>query len=183
MTHNFILKRGNLGQQKLRQKKERYTWSNSMTYMPIDFRSNSVWPPKEEGSELWCAIPVLPVRRGGEIRMLLKDAQSLRRCRSNLLLLPAGGAVGAEFRRRKGNIPRMPCVCPGRRPPWGGANPPRPRPQSLTCAGRGSGRQLRLGFRKRQQVLYGSRDSGRNHPGVWDHADAAGAASGVSGDI
>lgn len=42
MTHNFILKRGNLGQEKLRQKKELYARSNSMTYMPVNLGSNLV---------------------------------------------------------------------------------------------------------------------------------------------
>lgn len=42
VMHNFILKSGDLGQQQLKQKKERYTGSNSLTYMLINVRSNLV---------------------------------------------------------------------------------------------------------------------------------------------
>ena len=44
------------------------------------------------------------------------------------LLLPAGGAVGAQSPRQKGNVPRMPCVSPWQRPPLSGADGRRPHP-------------------------------------------------------
>lgn len=118
--------------------------------------------------------------------MLLKDAQSCRRSQSNLLLLPAGGTVGAEFRRRKGNISRISCVSPGRRPPPGQAPPPEvDRPDFLVAVcGVGGDGGCRSDWASGRGSWCGrKRDSGWNQPGVMDHAVALGAASGVSRDI
>lgn len=145
------------------------------------------------------AIPVLPVQRAGRSRCCRsRMRRAARGRRSNLLLLPAGGAMGSQFPRRDGNVPRTHCVSPGRRPPRGGADGRRPRPRSApspawtspaTYCVAGTAAAVQPGGPATRARL--NRDSGWRPSRGWDRRLSPGSRtkqvrqepSGVSGDI